>query len=133
MIILKLTSRPSLSLLLCSTYFQYLGPTILLRTHILTYFCMISRTKYTKNVLVGSPAVLVRDEIHRNEYPGTRHSLPDGYPGSKISTRFNPKRDPVSPGHWCVKRTIHGIPNPLAFQQNYSRYDGPSESGSFFT
>ena len=28
---------------------------------------------------------------------------------------------------------IHGIPNPLAFQQNYSRYDGPSESGSFFT
>ena len=28
---------------------------------------------------------------------------------------------------------IHGIPNPLAFQQNYSRYDGPSENGSFFT
>ena len=33
----------------------------------------------------------------------------------------------------CGSHIIHGIPNPLAFQQNYSRYDGPSESGSFFT
>ena len=33
----------------------------------------------------------------------------------------------------CGSHMIHGIPNYLAFQQNYSRYDGPSESGSFFT
>ena len=33
----------------------------------------------------------------------------------------------------CGSHIIHGIRNPLAFQQNYSRYDGPSESGSFFT
>ena len=33
----------------------------------------------------------------------------------------------------CGSYIIHGIPNPLAFQKNYSRYDGPSESGSFFT
>ena len=33
----------------------------------------------------------------------------------------------------CGSHIIHEIPNPLAFQQNYSRYDGPSESGSFFT
>ena len=33
----------------------------------------------------------------------------------------------------CGSHIIHGIPNPLAFQQNYSHYDGPSESGSFFT
>ena len=33
----------------------------------------------------------------------------------------------------CGSHIILGIPNPLAFQQNYSRYDGPSESGSFFT
>ena len=101
MIILKLTSRPWLSLLLCSTYLQNLGPSMLLslqnlgpsmllRTHVPTYFFMISRTKYTKNVLVGSPAVLVRDEIHCNEYPGTRRVMSVGYPGSKISTRFNP-------------------------------------------
>ena len=32
----------------------------------------------------------------------------------------------------CGSHIIHGIPNPLAFQQNYSRYDGLSESGSFF-
>ena len=93
-IILKLTSRPSLSLLLCSTYLQYLGPTILLRPHVLTYFFMISRKKYTKNVLVGSPAVSVRDEIHCNEYPGTRRVMNVGYPGSKFSTRFNPTRNP---------------------------------------
>ena len=29
---------------------------ILLSTHVYRYFFMISRTKYTKNVLVGSPA-----------------------------------------------------------------------------
>ena len=92
-IILKLTSRPSLSLLLCSTYLQYLGPTILLRPHVLMYFFMISRTKYTKNVLVGSP-VSVRDEIHCNEYPGTRRVMNVGYPGSNISTRFNPNLHP---------------------------------------
>ena len=63
---------------------------MLLRTHVPTYFFMISRTKYTKNVLVGSPAVLVRDEIHCNEYPGTRWVMSVGYPGRKISTRFNP-------------------------------------------
>ena len=51
---------------------------------------MISRTKYTKKVLVGSPAVLVRDEIHCSEYPGTCWVMNVGYPGSKISTRFNP-------------------------------------------
>ena len=33
----------------------------------------------------------------------------------------------------CGSHIIHGIPNPLAFQQNFSRFDGPSESGSFFT
>ena len=33
----------------------------------------------------------------------------------------------------CGSHIIHGIPNSLAFQQNYSRYDGPSESGSFLT
>ena len=33
----------------------------------------------------------------------------------------------------CGSHIIHGIPNPLAFQQSYSRSDGPSESGSFFT
>ena len=85
-IISKLTSRPTLSLLLCSTYLQYLRPIILLSTHIHTYFFMISRTKFTKNVLVGSPAVLIRDEIHCNEYPGTRRVMSVGYPGSKFST-----------------------------------------------
>ena len=54
------------------------------------YFFMISPTKYTKNVLVGSPAVLVRDEVHCNKYPGTRRVISVEYPGSKISTRFNP-------------------------------------------
>ena len=93
MIILKLTSRPSLSLLLCSTYLQYCLR-ILLRTHVLMCFFMISRMKYTKNVLVGSPAALVRDEIHCNEYPGTRQVMSVGYPGSKISTRFNPSSNP---------------------------------------
>ena len=43
-----------------------------------------------KNVLVGSLAALVRDEIHCNEYPGTRWVMSVGYPGSKFSTRFNP-------------------------------------------
>ena len=51
---------------------------------------MISRTKYMKNVLVGSPAVLLRDKIHCNKYPGTRRVMSVGYPGSIISTRFNP-------------------------------------------
>ena len=32
----------------------------------------------------------------------------------------------------CGSHIIHGMPNPLAFQQNYSRYDGPSESVIFF-
>ena len=32
----------------------------------------------------------------------------------------------------CGSHIIHGMPNSLAFQQNYYRYDGPSESGSFF-
>ena len=63
---------------------------MLLSTHALTYFFMISRTKYTKNVLVGSLAALVRDEIQYNEYPGTRRVMSIGYPGSKFSTRFNP-------------------------------------------
>ena len=98
MIILKLTSRPLLSLLLCSTYLRYLEPSILLRTHVLTYFFMISRTKYTKNVLVGSPAVLIRDEIHCNKYPGTRRVMSVGYPGSKISSRFNPSLLRDAPG-----------------------------------
>ena len=66
------------------------GLCILLRTYALTYFFMISRTKYTKNVLVSSPAVLVREEIHCNKYPGTRRVMNVGNPGSKISTRFNP-------------------------------------------
>ena len=51
---------------------------------------MISQTKYTKNVLVGSPVVLVRDKIRCNKYPGTRRVMRVGYPVSKISTRFNP-------------------------------------------
>ena len=33
----------------------------------------------------------------------------------------------------CGSHIINGMQNPLAFHQNYSRYDGPSESGSFFT
>ena len=33
----------------------------------------------------------------------------------------------------CGSHIIHGIPNSLAFQQNYSCYGSPSESGSFFT
>ena len=65
---------------------------MLLSTQALTYFFMISRTKYTKNVLVGSLAALVRDEIHCNKYPGTRRVTSVGYPGSKCSTRFNPIR-----------------------------------------
>ena len=69
-----------------STY----GLCILLRTHVHTYFFMISRTKFTKNVLVGSPAVLIREKIHCNEYPGTRRVMSVGYPGRKFSTRFNP-------------------------------------------
>ena len=39
---------------------------------------------------MGSPAVLVRDEIHCSKYPGTRRVMNVGYPGSKNSTRFNP-------------------------------------------
>ena len=70
------------------TYSTY-GVCILLSMHVYTYFFMISRTKYTKNVLVGSPAVLIRDEIHCNEYPGTRRVMSVRYPGSKFSTRFN--------------------------------------------
>ena len=31
----------------------------------------------------------------------------------------------------CGSHIIHGLPNPLAFQQNYSCYNGPSESGIF--
>ena len=31
----------------------------------------------------------------------------------------------------CGSHIIHELPNPLAFQQNYSCYDGPSESGIF--
>ena len=71
------------------TYSTY-GLCILLSTHVHTYFFMISRTKFTKNVLVGSPAVLIREEIHCNEYPGTRRVMRVGYPGRKFSTRFNP-------------------------------------------
>ena len=63
----------------------------ILSTHVHTYFFMISRTKFTKNVLVGSRAVLIRDEIHCNEYPGTRRVMSVGYPGRKFSTSFNPR------------------------------------------
>ena len=56
-------------------------------------FFMISRTKFTKNVLVGSPAVLIRDEIHCNKYPGTRRVMSVGYPGRKCSTHFNPNKN----------------------------------------
>ena len=31
----------------------------------------------------------------------------------------------------CGSHIMHELPNPLAFQQNYSCYDGPSESGIF--
>ena len=92
MIILKLTSRLSLSLLLCSTYLQYLGPMYFIENAGTYVFLHDSRTKYTKNVLAGSPAVLVKDEIHCNKYPGTRRVMNVGYPGSKISTRFNPNK-----------------------------------------
>ena len=54
---------------------------------------MISRTKYTKNVLVGSPAVLVRDKTHCNKYPSTCRVMSVWYPCSIISIRFNPKSD----------------------------------------
>ena len=42
-----------------------------------------------KNVLVGSPAVLITDKIHCNKYSGTRRVMSVRYPGSKISTRLN--------------------------------------------
>ena len=77
------------------TYSTY-GQGIFLSTHVHTYFFMISPTKHTKhtkhpkNVLAGSSAVLIRDEIHCNEYPGTRRVVSVGYQGSKFSTRFNP-------------------------------------------
>ena len=57
---------------------------MLLSTHALRYFFMISRSKYTKNVLVGSLAALVRDKIHCYEYPGTRRVMSVVYPGSKL-------------------------------------------------
>ena len=107
MIILKLASRPSLSLLLCSrtdvmviilwmdelyiyssTYLQYLRPTYLIEYVILNDFTY--EILYTKNVLVGNPVVLVRDKIHCNKYLGTHRVMRVGYPGSKISTHFNP-------------------------------------------
>ena len=90
MIILKLTSHPPLSLLLCSTYLQYLRPTYFIGYARIYVILHDFSTKYTKSVLVGSPAVLVRDKIHCNEYPGTRRVMSVGYPGSKISIRFNP-------------------------------------------
>ena len=31
----------------------------------------------------------------------------------------------------CGSHIIHGLPNTLAFQQDYSCYDGPGESGIF--
>ena len=77
------------------TYSTY-GQGILLSTHVHTYFFMISPTKHmkhTKNVMAGRSAVLIRDEIHCNEYPGTRRVMSVGYPGSKFSTRFNPITD----------------------------------------
>ena len=46
-----------------------------------------------QKLLVGSPAVLIRDEIHCNEYPRTRRVMSVGYPGRKFSTRFNPNID----------------------------------------
>ena len=61
------------------------------------YCFMISPTKHTKNVLTGSSAVLIRDEIHCNEYLGTRRVMSVGYPGSKFSTRFNPTFHPRHP------------------------------------
>ena len=84
----------------CRYHCYYVVLTVLrayyfMSTHILTYFFMISGTKYTKNILVGSFAVLVRNEIHCNKYPGTRRVTSIGYPGSKISTRFNPSKDVV--------------------------------------
>ena len=111
---LMLISRPSLSLFLCSTYLQYLGPTYFMSTHILMYFIMLSHTKYTKNLLVGSPAVLVRDKIHCNKYPGARRVMSVGYPGSKISTRFNPSTNPTgSEFHWqywwCIWPCMHNL------------------------
>ena len=92
------------------TYSTY-GQRILLSTHVHTYFFMISRTKYTKNVLVGSPAVLIRDEIHCNEYPGTRRVMSVGYPGSKFSTRFNPN----------VSCMLHGFVYDIYFIVFYRR------------
>ena len=87
------TSRPPLSLYYVVRTYSTYGQGILLSTHVHTYFFMISPTKHTKNVLAGSSAVLIRDEIHCNEYPGTRRVMSVGYPGSKFSTRFNPSQD----------------------------------------
>ena len=36
-------------------------------------------------------------------------------------------------GNECGSHIKIGMLNPLPFQQYFSRYDGPSESGSFFT
>ena len=79
MIISELTSRLSLSLLLCSTCLQYLEPAYLIENARTYVFLHDFTYKYTKNVLVGSPAVLVRDEIHCNKYPGTRRVMSVGY------------------------------------------------------
>ena len=60
---------------------------------------MISRTKYTKNVLVGSPAAFVRDEIHCNKYPGTHRVMNVGYPGThrvmNVGYPFQPYKEVI--------------------------------------
>ena len=65
---------------------------VFITINVLTYFFLISRTKYKKNVLVGSLAALDRDEIHCNEYLGTRRVMSDRYPGSKsvLVSTLNP-------------------------------------------
>ena len=52
-----------------------------------------------KNVLDGSPAVLVRDKILCNKHPGTHWVMSVRYPGSRISTRFNPTLNPHPAEH----------------------------------
>ena len=101
------TSRPPLSLLLCSTYLQYLRSRYFIEyAHVHTYFFTISPTKHTKNVLAGSSAVLIRDEIHCKEYPGTRRVMSVGYPGSNFSTRFNPNTDTDNHSEPYPKRQV---------------------------
>ena len=91
MIILKLTSRPSLSLLLCGMYLQYLGPMYFIENARIYVFLHDFTHEIHEKRTGWQPCSIIRDKIHCNKYLGTHRVMNVGYPGSKISTRFNPK------------------------------------------